>query len=515
MRPITRRAGTTPTEKYLAKLADSTFLNLWSYPNPYYDKLTAKNGTGKELCDLLVVCGDEIIIFSDKYVSWPSGNLPIAWPRWYRRAIGKSTNQINGAARWLREHSDRVFLDEDCREPLPIPLPNTEARRVHGVVIAHGAGEMCARLFGLDGGGLPIIPGNKGALNLNVTTDGFRPFGVGDVNPGGMFIHVFDDRALNLVMTELDTVTDFTKYLAKRALMIRSGRLAFASSEQEVLNHYLRHLNDEDEHDFVKPDASDWRDNESLVLIEGGFKNLQTRPKYLNKKAADKVSYAWDALINEFTKNIIAGTSISLFDSPVEARFAEQGLRIMALEPRVNRRMLGGALIDALEKSREISEDRFCRVIMPGLYRPERGIAYVFLILSYPKIKLSGGYDQYRKVRANMLQAYCLNVLLDNRTLKRAIGIGFDGYTSESELGRSEDMLAAEQLEWTPELEKEARELRDKFDILRKDRIKYQRVEADEYPEGHAAKKEAPISRQQRRALERQLLKSKRRRGGG
>ena len=35
---VARGQGETPSERYLAKLADRTFLDLWSYPNAYIDK---------------------------------------------------------------------------------------------------------------------------------------------------------------------------------------------------------------------------------------------------------------------------------------------------------------------------------------------------------------------------------------------------------------------------------------------------------------------------------------------
>jgi hypothetical protein len=60
---IVRGSGTTPSERYLAKLAAKTFLSLRSYPNLFIDKKEGNKGTGKELCDLLVICGDDIIIF--------------------------------------------------------------------------------------------------------------------------------------------------------------------------------------------------------------------------------------------------------------------------------------------------------------------------------------------------------------------------------------------------------------------------------------------------------------------
>jgi hypothetical protein len=111
---------TTLSERYLAKLADRSFLNLWSYPNTFIDKKTGAKGDGKELSDLLVVCDDHILIFSVKEVVWPGGaNEQIAWKRWYKRAIAKSVDQIRGADRWIAQFPDRIFLDRQCTQRLP------------------------------------------------------------------------------------------------------------------------------------------------------------------------------------------------------------------------------------------------------------------------------------------------------------------------------------------------------------------------------------------------------------
>ena len=67
MAKIERGIGFTPTEMNLAALADKIFLNLWSCPNLF-------NNEGKELCDLLVICGDDILIFSDKNINWPTND---------------------------------------------------------------------------------------------------------------------------------------------------------------------------------------------------------------------------------------------------------------------------------------------------------------------------------------------------------------------------------------------------------------------------------------------------------
>ncbi len=64
---IHRSRGSTASEQLLADLGEQAFLNLWSYPNLFYDKKQNGKGDGKELCDMLVVCGDDVIIFSDNF----------------------------------------------------------------------------------------------------------------------------------------------------------------------------------------------------------------------------------------------------------------------------------------------------------------------------------------------------------------------------------------------------------------------------------------------------------------
>lgn len=88
-------AGVTDSERYLASLCRKAFLTLWAHPNVYMDegKPTGK-GVGKELCDLLVVFADDIIVFSDKHCGYKeTGNDDVDWKRWYRKAVTKSASR--------------------------------------------------------------------------------------------------------------------------------------------------------------------------------------------------------------------------------------------------------------------------------------------------------------------------------------------------------------------------------------------------------------------------------------
>jgi hypothetical protein len=256
MNPIKRATGSTESEQYLAKLGERSFLNLWSYPNVYIDKRTHNKGQGKELCDLLVVCGDHVLIFSDKHVGWPGGaDLNLAWRRWFKRAVMKSVDQIRGAQRWLKEFPERIFLDSECTERLPLPIPPIERRKVHGIVVARGAREACIQYFRGGLGSFCALPRLKGNDHITQDDGQLVPFAVGDVDPNGPFVHVFDEATLDVIMDELDTIIDFTSYLEKKEKIIRDGGLAPAEGEEDLVAYYLTHLSNEDEHDFTMPDG--------------------------------------------------------------------------------------------------------------------------------------------------------------------------------------------------------------------------------------------------------------------
>ena len=234
-------------------------------------------------------------------------------------------------------------------------------------------------------------------------------------------------------------------------------------------------------------------------------------PGYRAKKEADQVSYVWDRLVNQFTGDVLAGTSVSPAGEAVDAARAEMALRSMALEKRIYRRMLGHSVADAMETAEREKHPRFCRVILPGNDSADIGVAYVFLIFAYPDIELKGGYEQYRKARVHMLHAYCLHIFSQNRQLKRVVGIAMDASSKVTgRQGGSEDIMAIEIQNWSPELEAEAQELSEKFDVMRPERIKRGGISVQEFPEPPRPTTPPGLTRQQRRAFERQRRKASR-----
>ena len=277
-----RSDGTTQSEMYLASLGRNAFLYLWAYPNLYRDQGATKIGIGKELCDLLVVFGRDIIVFSDKHCNLKLSDRPeVAWKRWYRDAVVRSAAQVRGAVRWLRQYPNRVYLDQKCGRRLPIALPSHPD--FHRVLTCRGSADAAAKFWG---GSSSLLVGN-GPL---AATD--FPLQLGAFDEEGSLFHVFDEVALDSVLKTLDTVSDFCDYLRKREQFFRNTERVVASGEEELLGQYLLSEYRENEgHDFRPPS-----DANLVVVSEGFWDGWLASEQRAAKLRADAPSYSWDTL---------------------------------------------------------------------------------------------------------------------------------------------------------------------------------------------------------------------------
>ncbi|MDB5602043.1 MAG: hypothetical protein JWN71_4087 [Xanthobacteraceae bacterium] len=481
MERIIRGKGVTPSERLLADLGDHAFLDLWSYPNIY-------KKPGQELCDLLALCGDDVIIFSDKAIGWQADRpVEIAWPRFYRNAVADSVNQIRTALRWIAQHPDSLFIDAKCTQRMPIDFPPVETRRVHGVVVAGGAYKACQDYTKDDSGSFMVLPHIKGDMHTDTKVDGFTPFVIGDPNPDGIFIHVFDDRTIKLLLSHLNTMTDFTRYLNKRAEYIRSGKLFMAHGEEELLASYMNVGILTGEYNFemkrkFKDRKAKW------ATRQGDWSSYLRSRHFFTKTLADKDSYSWDRLIGLFTQNVLEGTSVSVLGVEPSAAHSEAALRYMALEDRFSRRVLGEAVQGALKAAAHAKAHRFARTIPPSHTSANPTLAYIVLILAYPtelelKGGLPGGYAQYRETRTSILHWYCMTLLSEHRDIQTAVGIAIDASSAQTgRRGGSEDLIAVHAGEWTDELLADIAAARKHYDILREDRLVKTNYSRHEFP---------------------------------
>lgn len=287
---IEKSDGITDAEKYLNELSEKTFLSLWSYPNLYTDQ-NKKNETsvGKELCDLLVIFENHIIIFSDKNCNFndiPSGKLSdkeldIKWKRWYKKSIEKSAGQIYKAEDWIRNHSDRIFLDDKCKKRFPFDIANKKDVIIHRIVVTHSIADICKKYTGNKYGSFFIDSNIIGSE---------QEFSIGYINEYKKFVHILNDFSLNLLMKELDTAPDFINYLTRKEDLFQNVDI-IALGEEDMLAQYLSTTDDKGIHDFFNKDSfnkdffnKDDRKHNLIIFESGAWENINNNPQYLNKK---------------------------------------------------------------------------------------------------------------------------------------------------------------------------------------------------------------------------------------
>jgi hypothetical protein len=490
--------GSTESERALTKLAKRAFLSLWSYPNVYTDVGRPGSGDGKELCDLLVVFGNDVLLFSDKDCKYKVGaDVKVAWPRWYKKAIDKSAKQLAGAERLLRNFPGRFFVDKACEMPMPVPLPDPSVARYFLICVTRGAHSAGSSHFGGGSSGSMILDTSiEGDAHLN------KPFTVGFPLPGRRFVHVLDELTVDVLLQELDTVPDLVTYLAKKEAYLGQKGVAFSvPGEEDLLALYMLTMEGE-EHAFPKvPEGMNF-----VGLPEGDWADYVKSPQRAAKRNEDLVSYMWDAVIEDQSKYIRAGTARTGPWIETEAVDHERIVRALAAENRVSRRNLVENWKVALHRSDP--GKKFARIVMTGR-PPNRG--WVFLTVP----KGNEPYEDYRKLRSTILGTYCSAIKLTMPTLQEAVGIASEPF-ADGEASR--DFMYVDLREETGDEARAAlQELMVELDVLQTNPDVYLfRDSVKEFPLpfhfGQARPSpsypNALISRAERRRMERDARKS-------
>ncbi|RYU57053.1 hypothetical protein EWI61_13820 [Methylolobus aquaticus] len=420
---VAEAQGTTDSERALARLARKAFLSLWCYPNLHSDEgRSGGRGDGKELVDLLVVFGTDVLLFSDKHCAFQSDvDIKVAWPRWYKRAIEKSAKQLAGAESFLRRFPERVFVDKSCQTKLPVALPDPSLARYFLIAVTHGCHDAAAQHFG---------SGSSGSLMLNSMLEGDahyeHPFEVGFPLNSRRFVHVLDEVTVNALLEELDTVPDLVDYLTcKERYFGANGVFMHVAGEEELLARYMCTMaNGRHTLPQVPPGTG------AVAIVEGDWRFYCSSPQRAVKREADQSSYVWDSLIEYQASFVRAGTAIGLPETPPETIDHERILRALAAEPRLARRELASHLRFALSKSE--AGRKFARVTL-SVDNISR--AYVFLTIPKPP---DVEYEAYRETRSAALLAYCHGIKLRFPHVTESIGIASEPF---SEQVASQDFL--------------------------------------------------------------------------
>lgn len=444
--------GVNESERLLMRLCRKSFLSLWAYANLHTAQdMREGKGSAKEFADVLVVFGNDVIVFSDKHIHFQNDRpLDTAWPRWFKRAVSESAKQLYGAMNWLRRFPERLFLDAACTRSLPVMLPSTEQARYHLIAVTRGSREAC----------LVAFPGSFGTLQINTEIEGrvheINPFTVGVLDRSKHFVHVLDEFSLEVMMDEMSTITDFLAYLkAREDFLSQPETVVVAAGEEQLIAAYISN-GDDSRHPFL-PDTLGLDKPDLMIFDDSHYPGLIRRPEYRAKRIQDERSRAWDDLIEK----LIRLGDPKLIHPAIEQpnHETEQALRLMAAESRFRRHLLTESLVDMLGAAAEEPGKRRARIFST---REQSDLVYIFLVT--PRLPSETDAD-YRRHRVAMLHAYCRCAKLRFPQSDTFIGLGLDHPAKDYEMS-SEDVIVFTCDEYSPEERAEAKRFQRELGIL-------------------------------------------------
>lgn len=381
-------------EDMVHSLATKTFLADWCYLRP-------KKSDGSEICDLLVV-------FDNTAIIWQIKDLKLGKDGKYKKSeVEKNIRQLLGARRYLMKLKKAIKLKNPRRGE-----EYFEGKKIKNIYLVSAlVGETEDYYAGLE----------ESKKHL---------------------LHVFNKDFLELVLNELDTISDFVDYLKrKEKLLNKDKKLLILGGEEELLAYYL--LNGRDFKKLYKAD--------SIVIQEGSWKLLQNKPEYQAKKKEDEISYGWDSIINRAHES--------------GSKEYEKIARELARHNRFERRYLGKAFYEAyLKAHHDNKHDMYRRVLAV------EGVTYCFLFMDDPE-------PVEREKRKAMLFAMCFVARGKFRKNKKVIGIA-----TEKKIRKlsSYDYCLYLKPSWTEKNQEEMEKLQKETGIFTNPEM--QKVREEEYP---------------------------------
>ncbi len=311
-------------EKIIHNLAKKTFLVDWCFTNPMLD-------SNKELCDLLVVFDKIVIIFQIK-------DLKLNDDGFYKKSeVDKNLRQLSGAKRQMFKVKSKIRLLNSRRNEEVFDPNLIEEVFLVSVLLGKGESHYSA---------LEKIKNH--------------------------YVHVFTKKFTEIVMNELDTISDFCDYLReKESFFIEKEKsIVVSGGEEEILAIYLKE----------GKSFGQYKNADNIYLDGTLWKNLIKEPKFLKKKRADEISYGWDSIINR-----VHTTGSSEYEAVA---------RELARSNRFERRYLSKVFMEAHTRAHKDNEaDLFRRIMFTD------GITYCFLF--------ADDFDNQRTKRQTMLASIC------------------------------------------------------------------------------------------------------------
>jgi hypothetical protein len=331
-------------EEFVNEISNSSFLDYWCYPSP-----KDEYGDKKEICDLLILFGNSIIIISVKNYEFKDSYL-----RYFRKTIDKAVKQIYGAERKLLSSKRDIFIKHPKREIERFQKENIV--NIYRVIVNLGEG-------------VRFYPFNKATKDEK-------------------FITLLDKDAFQTIVHELDTIPDFIEYLQKREELFADKIVTILPGDEddfpvETAKQFNEYVNQNfnpnkkqsiiisgTEHDFLAsylmnnrsfPEFFQSKKNNGLIVqLDGNWTEYNERDQVMKKRDLDKKSYFLDELVK---REVISNYNEDSF---------ELAKAILSFN-RFNRRIISSIFLDFYYTYKDANENFLAR-----RYTDFDGVGFVF-----------------------------------------------------------------------------------------------------------------------------------------
>lgn len=244
-------------------------------------------GSKKEICDLLILFRDTMIILSVKNYEF-KGN----YERYFRSTLDKAVAQVAGAERRLHDTARKLVIRHD--ELGEMEFDPSKYQNAYRIIVNHSTAPL-------------VYPGGR-------------------LTGNNKYVHIFNWDAFLGVIRELDTIPDFIKYISERELIFLDKTVTIMNGTeqqwephvQEAFFDYITNLIDKGPN-FVLISGTEsdlladflWNDrkfnkhfydksfNGGSFELDGKWQDYLKRKEVQGKKQADRASY----FVDEFLKN--------------------------------------------------------------------------------------------------------------------------------------------------------------------------------------------------------------------
>lgn len=421
------------SEATLAELSRKTFLSMWSYQNPFYKQ-------AKELCDVLIVFGEDVIVISDKVIAYAQDkDSATAWSRWYRKAVDASVAQLRGALKTIRNRPEAIHLDAKVSSPFPLAFPDPTKARYHLVAVAHGAEQACASEFGTPGLAVDSnVRGDEVMLTVGVQFD-------------GLFVHVVSRTALDAMFECFDTTADLVRYLTEKQSLFSEGRVHMSGEEDLIALYMMGRRPD----GYASLKTLVGAPENAIATVAGGlWATLQAEPSFVDRRVRLGPSYVIDDVVEQLASEYRQGRISG--ERAADLAYHTAAFQLLAAETRMARMLIAQGVVDVLHES----PSTYWSAVVESSGQP--GVLFLWLI--YPVVDSSVSDDELEEVVGRELSDYIVVAMSKFPSAQTVFGISMPN-AKDSRTSRIFRMYKRNV--WTAVMQREAEKLGRAKGILR------------------------------------------------